>query len=378
MKLKQLITSVAISALFSGSVLATEVPVSEQDIAKPQRTAEPSNFIGDDGKLDVSNWLSQAYGFLPVPIMVTEPAVGYGGGLAVVFLSDSLVAETPPDISGIFSIATENGSKVNGGFYQGYWKNDSIRYEGMAVLPEINLAYYGDSTAPLFDYKLKGAFLDQTILFRVNESPLFLGASMTYFDGDNSIRGEAQGPIPSFGYQNRVLSGAVELLYDTHDNHFSPKNGYKIEASLAHFEGREADSNYNYQKAEVKHVQFWELQQWVLGLKVSADVVDGQVPFYARPFISLRGIPAMRYQGDQVVASEFEARRYLDSRWSVLGFAGAGSAADKAQDLFKETQVAGGAGFRYLIADKYGMEVGMDLARGPEETTVHIQFGSSW
>mgnify|MGYP001813882553 FL=1 len=38
-----------------------------------------------DGKLDASNWLIERSGFLPVPVIVSDPSVGYGGGLAVLF-----------------------------------------------------------------------------------------------------------------------------------------------------------------------------------------------------------------------------------------------------------------------------------------------------
>ena len=32
----------------------------------------------EDGMLDASDYLASASGFLPVPIIITEPAVGYG------------------------------------------------------------------------------------------------------------------------------------------------------------------------------------------------------------------------------------------------------------------------------------------------------------
>jgi hypothetical protein len=38
-----------------------------------------------DGRFDLSEWLLRRKGFLLVPIIVTEPAVGYGGGASVVF-----------------------------------------------------------------------------------------------------------------------------------------------------------------------------------------------------------------------------------------------------------------------------------------------------
>ena len=35
-------------------------------------------------------------------------------------------------------------------------------------------------------------------------------------------------------------------------------------------------------------------------------------------------------------------------------------------------------GFRYLIAKQYGFNMGIDVARGPEDTVWYIQAGSAW
>lgn len=50
-----------------------------------------------DGRLDTSRWLLERRGFLPVPIVITEPAVGYGGGVALAFLHHT---ESPPTAPG--------------------------------------------------------------------------------------------------------------------------------------------------------------------------------------------------------------------------------------------------------------------------------------
>jgi len=39
---------------------------------------------------------------------------------------------------------------------------------------------------------------------------------------------------------------------------------------------------------------------------------------------------------------------------------------------------AGGAGLRYLIARRLGIHMGVDIARGPEQTAFYIQVGSAW
>jgi hypothetical protein len=44
-----------------------------------------------------------------------------------------------------------------------------------------------------------------------------------------------------------------------------------------------------------------------------------------------------------------------------------------AEDVFTR-----GAGFRYLIASKLGLQAGIDIAKGPEDTVFYIQVGSAW
>ena len=49
------------------------------------QTQELSLFDDKDGILDISNYLSQAYYFSPLPIFIIELAVGYGGGAGKAF-----------------------------------------------------------------------------------------------------------------------------------------------------------------------------------------------------------------------------------------------------------------------------------------------------
>ena len=52
--------------------------------------SKPINCFADpqDGYLDASAWLLEDRMFLPVPILITEPAVGYGAGAALVFFHE--------------------------------------------------------------------------------------------------------------------------------------------------------------------------------------------------------------------------------------------------------------------------------------------------
>jgi hypothetical protein len=87
----------------------------------------------------------------------------------------------------------------------------------------------------------------------------------------------------------------------------------------------------------------------------------------------------MRYQGNIVTVAEIELGWQIDDRWALLGFAGVGRAANTSSELGDaESHTTQGAGFRYLIARRYGFEMGLDIARGPEDTVFYIQAGTSW
>jgi hypothetical protein len=75
--------------------------------AQPGFCEEASaTFRNQDGDFDLSDWLLDRRGFLPVPVIITEPAVGYGAGLFALFFRQSIreaVANAkgrlePPDI----------------------------------------------------------------------------------------------------------------------------------------------------------------------------------------------------------------------------------------------------------------------------------------
>ena len=80
----------------------------------------------EDGMLDASDWLASAKGFLPVPIIISEPAVDAGLGLAGVFFHKRPESETResdeferPSLSAIAAAYTGNDSWFAGGGHLG-------------------------------------------------------------------------------------------------------------------------------------------------------------------------------------------------------------------------------------------------------------------
>jgi hemolysin activation/secretion protein len=97
------------------------------------------------------------------------------------------------------------------------------------------------------------------------------------------------------------------------------------------------------------------------------------------PFIAMRGVPAMRYQGEGVVQAEMEVRWQFWKRLSLVGFTGVGKRWNEFERFADSgTITAGGTGIRYELARRHGLHMGLDVAFGPDEPAIYVQFGSAW
>ena len=101
-------------------------------------------FDAEDGMLDMSQYLAEnRYGFLPVPLAITEPAIGYGGGLFGLFLHGKGSREggqfIPPPLTAFGGAATQNGTWFIGGGHRHTWQHDRIRYLAGAGYANVNL-----------------------------------------------------------------------------------------------------------------------------------------------------------------------------------------------------------------------------------------------
>ena len=357
-----------------------------------------------DGKFDASHWLLSRKGFLPVPIIITEPAVGYGGGAALLFFhpkkngqhqeeaTRSTKKDTakrkpslPPSISGAVGLATENGTWAAGGFHFGSWKEDRMRYLGGVIYPSVNLTFYGGDNRPILskgiDYNLEGWFLLQELLFRIKNSNFFLGPEFIYYNADSKLDLKLPVEIPSWQLNLQSYGLGAKAAYDSRDNIFTPNTGISADISALFFSvDNELTGSKDYRMIDASSKIYWQLiSEIVLGWRLHGGFSSGDVPFYALPYIDLRGIPAMRYQGENILVTEIETRWNVNERWSLVFFGGVGKTSNSVSDFSdSEERWAGGTGIRYLIARALGLYTGVDIARGPEEWVFYIQTGSAW
>jgi len=361
--------------------MCVAVPLAHGEILEAFRDAE-------DGQLDMSDYLLRHRGVLPVPLIVTEPAIGYGGGVALAYFSQSFEERAeqsrargervaPPDIAVGLGIGTENGTWAGGAGYLGFWDQDRYRYMGAAGKAQLHLDYYsvvGDARA----YQLDAKAVVQSLLRRIEGRSWFAGGRFVYIDTHSRFDNGAPQDVPARSLDTSIGKLGIVVDYDSRDNIFTPSRGTFVETEAAFARGAFGSSS-QFETLYTRAYTWIPAGDFVIGLRGDAQLSGGDVPFYAQPFIALRGVPVARYQDRNALMAETEVRWNLTPRWAAVGFAGVGKAFGRRQSWDEaETVVSRGAGFRYLIARKLGLYAGLDAAWGPQKSAFYIQVGSAW
>lgn len=351
--------------------------------------AEVSLVDPADGWLDASDFLDTAYGFMPVIMPITEPAVGYGVAGALVFIDRDREADkqsfTRPNIALIGGMRTENGSEGLFGVHLGTWNDGRLRTTVALADVDVNLEFFG-----LGGQSGSGNGLDYTIgatggvvggSYRLNDAGWWTGLRYAQANTDVSFDPSAS-KLELLQPNDRNLDlGALvpSLTLDRRNNFFTPTSGWYLDLSMPIF--REAwGSDRDFETLTFQAMHFRPLSD-SLFLSIRAafkDSSDG-TPFYMRPYVDLRGVQALGYQGEEAAETEVELRWQFHPRFSLVGFGGAGIARSDLERIdSEETITAGGVGFRYLIARRHGLQMGVDVAQGPDEAAIYIIFGSAW
>ena len=367
-------------------VTATEPVAPESDDGFWSQFKDP-----EDGKFDMSQFLLENFaGFMPVPIIITEPAVEDGIGLAGIFFHDPKPDQMQPDENGKvilpnISVAgaalTGNDSWLVGGGHFRNWSEDEYRYRALGGIADVNLDWYPGDDSALPDngirFNVKGAMIDQSFYVRMGRSEWLLGAAWRYSNSELSFPDIAP---PGLTESETSVSGISAIsLYENLDFQMSPRKGLRFEFK-AEFNRDAFGSDFNYEQYSWEIRQYFEFaHKWTLAWRLDGASIDGEAPFYFEPFVRIQGIPAMRYRGPTAATFEVRGGYDLTPRWTLNAFGGGGRAADSLSEMSSsDTHTAVGAGFRYLVARAVGMRVGVDLARGPEGTYAYLVVGSAW
>ena len=364
----------------------------------PAQTTAPTDakptgmFTGSDGAFDISNFLSTRTGFLPLAVPITEPAVGYGLGVGLTFFH-----ERPPVVPGpggqtrtilptstiLVGATTENETWAAGVGHLHVWDAGRIRYLGGAGFASLNLDWFGRSDAlngRSISYNNELFFLQQQVTFQLGDSNVFVGPYHRFFSTHSDFAFTTlDSGIPSAELDSNTSGVGVELIYDSRDQPFSPTRGIRASLGYSH-QAEWLGGDFNYGKLLAYGITYLPLRDdLVLALHVDGAFNIGDAPYYDLPMIVTRGIPIGRFVDNNAVLAEAELRWDLSRRWSLVGFGGVGRVADSLDELLDaDDHPAGGAGFRYLIAEQYGLRLGVDVAYGDDDWAIYIGVGTGW
>jgi Omp85 superfamily domain len=347
-------------------------------------------FDAADGWFDVSSFLDTAYGFVPIIAPITEPAVGYGAAGALVFVDRNVPGAgqrfARPNIAVAGGLATQNGTQGLFGGHLGNWMDGRLRTLVGVADADVNLDFFGLGG----DRTPRGAGIGYTIAatggvaganYRLGDTQVWIGLRYALATTRVSLTASGAGLpfIPDSDRDLRLAGLTPSITLDTRDNFFTPTSGSYLDLSVPVF--REAlGGDRNFEKVALTAMHFEPLARSLfLAVRGTAQTSSDGTPFYLRPFVWLRGVQAMEYQGDQTAEVEAELRWQLHPRFSLVGFGGAGVARGSALQPDRQKAVAsGGGGVRYLLAREYGLWMGLDVGFGPGDPILYVTFGSAW
>jgi hypothetical protein len=345
-----------------------------------------------DHKMDLSDWVITSKGFIPIPYLITEPALGgIGGALVPVFLKqnapyldsiDGKLVKTraKPNILALGGAYTANGTWLVGGGTAGTIKKWRANYRFGGGYANVNMNFYRtlqNGTEGTFEFNIKTVPIYAQFTKQIGLSSWSAGLDYLFL---NTTIGN---PNPEFNTPKEVNSVVSKLGlvvdYDKRDNVFTPDKGFRWNTSFA---GSDQIIGSDYGFTTLSSSAFWYVpvsNRLIAGFRAEYQQIWGSPPFYMKPFVNMRGIPIMRYQGDITALAETEWRWDFTTRHSLVTFGGTAKAI-KEGDSFQESswRTAGGVGWRYLLARKFKLRAGIDIARGPEDWAYYIVFGTNW
>ena len=287
--------------------------------------------------------------------------------------------KVPPTISGVAAAYTEKGTWGFGLAHSASWSKDKIRYVGaVGYAHVVSTFYFGDQPA---DFELDTGLLYQDIKFRVHGSDFFVGAKLAYLTPELVFDNDLE-DVPTEADRTKLndFGLAAQADFDGRDNNMTPNRGQFVEfVAWKHFEALGGETDY--WKVGLQAQSFSEMmhKKLVLGFHLDLDTVGGDPPLWGIPWVTMRGIPALRYQNESTAVVETELRWNVLERWAAVGFLGV--AATRGDMLLFEDEsgiVAGGIGGRFLFRPQDSLWVGIDVARGPEQYVFYVQVGQAW
>lgn len=205
-----------------------------------------------------------------------------------------------------------------------HWKDDRLQTLVGFFDASVNLDFHGIGGGALPEdralaYNLRPIGGLAQAKYRLGGSRAWVGLSYLFavtdvtFDAPDGTPG-----LPGDPRESRVGGITPSLTYDSRDTLFTPSRGTYVEASSGFF-GSALGGDDEFERVGLIAMQYLRPHpKLTLGLRLDLGLSFGDAPFYMRPYVSLRGAPVLRYQGEQAASLEAELRWQLWKRFSLV------------------------------------------------------------
>lgn len=282
---------------------------------------------------------------------------------------------SPASLVGLGGGYSDNKSWFIAGFTKLYLKEDKWRVSGGVGVANINFQYFEASNeiddGEFIDYNSASTFALIKVLRQI--VPHFYGGaafkfqhSKTVFEvnNDSTIVDDANGM-------------GITALYDTRDNIYYPRNGWKASLSfLGNTKWLGSDQGFNSIRAYANYYRRIN-EDAILASRVSIFTALGDVPFTAQRTVGgkdIRGYTDGRYRGDQVYCLQTEYRWTFYKRWGAVGFFGVALTENPSSNVLP----AGGVGIRFKAIRSRDINIGIDGAVGSGDAGIYFRIGEAF
>lgn len=288
---------------------------------------------------------------------------------------------TRQSITGLAAMYTSNESWATGVFHKGFYDDDRYRSSAYLAYGELNLKFYGiGDDSFLRDHSIAytaavTAFQPQ-FFFRITDN-WYIGPKYTIVNWQLGINLSDLHPVlPDLKHSITTAGAGLAGEWDTTDHSVFATTGGKFEFSAIDY-GPNWGGKRDYAKASMNYNHYFPLaEKWLLAARYDLNLSSGNTPFFDMPSLHLRGFPYAKYIDKQASSIQGEVKYQLSKKWSTTVFGGLGWIGSTPDELYREPVIpTGGFGLRYLLSEKEKMNIGMDIAFGPESEAIYFRVG---
>jgi outer membrane protein assembly factor BamA len=186
--------------------------------------------------------------------------------------------------------------------------------------------------------------------------------------------------IPPLEAASSIAGVGLVGTFDTRDIPLNPTRGALLSLA-ANYAPESLGSIRTFEKYTLAYNYYLGLaERHVLAMRVSGCATPGRPPFYALCLLGksadLRGYEVGQYRDKAMIAAQAEWRWTFYRRFGLVAFAGSGGVASSLSAFTADAFVPSvGAGLRYILTEKYRVNVGVDYARGQDSDAWYFVVG---